>query len=107
MPDLGSGAERRKGSSPFIRTSFIVKLKNTTTMRLTKRMKGWAIALMAAFPLVFVSCNDDNGNGDGSDFTPSAVLLQTFQEDFPQVLRLHKCQVIVAGHTQSDQNFFQ
>ena len=51
-------------------------------MRLTTRMKGWAIALMAAFPLVFISCNKENG--DNSDFEPSAALLQVFQEDFPQ-----------------------
>lgn len=51
-------------------------------MRLTTRMKGWAIALMAAFPLVFISCNKEKG--DNSDFEPSAALLQVFQEDFPQ-----------------------
>lgn len=56
-------------------------------MRMFEKMKGWAIVLMAAFPLVFMSCDNGNGNGgDDTDFTPSAALLQAFQEDFPQAV---------------------
>lgn len=57
----------------------------TTTMSISSRMKGWAVALMAAFPLVIVSCDKENGKTQGG-FTPSDALLQVFQEDFPQAV---------------------